>query len=534
MKKRVFSKLLSVLLVLAMVLSVSTAAFAAEWNTSKSKTATNLDSDYMSKVTLSLPAAEEKLVSDVVFVLDKSTSPNVGEQILTMLKELQEQMDETQAAIHVGVVIFNKVANVVCPLTDLATGYDTIAAAIETKIESGTNTHAGLLAGKAMLDADTTVDASRKYLVFVSDGISYMFNEEPTAVAWTFWADAEKTWAGPDNWSSKYGTTEGPEDWDEWMGTIAASVEEDGTKYDYPYGGTITEATPLAEQNNHAMSIDKALYLTAQTYQEIAQEYHCYAVPAGSQYMESYPWGPAFMEYLADGEAVDFTTIRNDIFYLLDAGSVVVDEMGKTDAYDFDFVDAADDMTLTVGGEALAVTSIPVPDDIEMPEGTSITSLYVFGEVDAQGVYPYYLAYLKDGIPSEEIGECFMWIINVPVSQFSPVQLTYTVKLMNPQTEPGTYGAYDADGSKGYAELYTNNEAVLFPVDTNGMEGEPEVFGKPTVSYTVEAAPPPVENHPTGDAANMAMPAGLAAVSAVLIVVVAVLLRNSKKAKTER
>ena len=191
-------------------------------------------------------------------------------------------------------------------------------------------------------------------------------------------------------------------------------------------------------------------------------------------------------------------------------------------------------MTLTVGGEALAVTSIPVPDDIEMPEGASITSLYVFGEVDAQGVYPYYLAYLKDGIPSEEIGECFMWIINVPVSQFSPVQLTYTVKLMNPQTEPGTYGTYDADGSKGYAELYTNNEAVLFPVDTNGMEGEPEVFGKPTVSYTVEAAPPPVENHPTGDAANMAMPAGLAAVSAVLIVVVAVLLRNSKKAKTER
>ena len=38
------------------------------WETSKSKTATNLNADYQSQVTLSLPASEEELVSDVVFV----------------------------------------------------------------------------------------------------------------------------------------------------------------------------------------------------------------------------------------------------------------------------------------------------------------------------------------------------------------------------------------------------------------------------------------------------------------------------------
>ena len=42
----------------------------------------------------------------------------------------------------------------------------------------------------------------RKTLVVVSDGITYMFNENPTAVAWGFMADSPKHFAGPDNWNS--------------------------------------------------------------------------------------------------------------------------------------------------------------------------------------------------------------------------------------------------------------------------------------------------------------------------------------------
>lgn len=86
-------------------------------------------------------------------------------------------------------------------------------------------------------------------------------------------------------------------------------------------------------------------------------------------------------------------------------------------------------------------------------------------------------------------GEMFTLTTNVPISQFEPVQLTYTLKLTNPKTEPGTYGQYDANGSLGYEGLYTNNSAILYPVDTNGQKGEPEEFQKPTVSYTVEAEP---------------------------------------------
>lgn len=73
---------------------------------------------------------------------------------------------------------------------DLETQYEAIEAAICQEIKSGTNLHAGILAGKLMLDHDTGVADERKTLVVVSDGITYMFNENPTAVAWGFMADS--------------------------------------------------------------------------------------------------------------------------------------------------------------------------------------------------------------------------------------------------------------------------------------------------------------------------------------------------------
>ena len=78
------------------------------WQISKSKKATNLDENFESQVTLSLPSAEEKLENDIVFVLDKSTSVQLENEALEMLKELQAQAKENGAKVKVGVVIFNK------------------------------------------------------------------------------------------------------------------------------------------------------------------------------------------------------------------------------------------------------------------------------------------------------------------------------------------------------------------------------------------------------------------------------------------
>lgn len=446
-----------------------------EWETSKSKTATNLDENYESQVTLSLPAAEEELVSDVVFVLDKSTSAALEDQALQMLQDLKAQIEETDAKVKVGVVIFNKEAHVANDgaFFDLATEYGAIETAIKQNISSGTNTHAGLLAGKAMLDGDKDVDASRKYLIFVSDGITYMYNTEPTATAWTFWADKWVNWAGPDNWNSKYGSTQAPDDWAAWLTDIGAKVLAQGTTYEYPYGGTTAEVTPQENWNtDYANSVDKALYLTNQAYQEaVAAGYHCYAMMAEGN--ASYPWASSFMNYLAGDEEVSFESIRKDIYYLLDAGSTVEDSMGYVaDDYDFDFVNDASKLTLTVGGQSYAAEKI---QDNE----------YGFKRVDDG--YAYTVTYEKgDGKGAEH----FVWAINEPVSSFAPVQLTYSVKLVNPKTEAGTYGTYDEDGSENCKGLYTNNRATLYPVDSSGNGNYvPEDFPKPTVSYTVDAVP---------------------------------------------
>lgn len=455
-----------------------------DWDVSKSKTATNLDENFESDVTLSLPSAEAQLASDVVFVLDKSTSAELEDQALKMLKNLQVQIQETGAKVNVGVVIFNKEAHT-NGFFDLATEYDKIETAIKTDISSGTNTHAGLLAGIDMLESDTSVSDDRKYLIFVSDGITYMYNEEPTAIGLEN-ADKTNIFAGPDNWATKYGNNAAPASWETYLGEVQALIARDGERFDYPYETTFSKDgenhyVAYDERTNHAMAIDKALYRTYEAYSQAASKYHCYAMLASTN--ADHPWATSFMKYLAGGKSVDFEQIQNDIYYLLDAGSTVVDVIGHTDDYNFDFVNDAANLTMTVGGETLKTTKI---------NDTS----YGFGELREDGTYSYVLTYYANG--SEDVkDEHFVWQINVPVSNFEPVTLTYTVKLTNPKTEPGTYGQYDKDGSQGYNGLYTNNSATLYPVDSNGTAGEPEEFLKPTVSYTVKKPEPSPSTDPT-------------------------------------
>ena len=160
------------ILALMLVLSMAPSVFAAEgdesgepateaFDISKSKEATQLEKNgdkFESTVTLSLPSAEKQLVTDVVFVLDKSTSAEMEQQALNMLNELKAEIAESGAKVKVGIVIFNKKANVT-DFMDLETEYDVIKKAIQQEISSGTNTHAGLIAGEKMLDEDKDVPA---------------------------------------------------------------------------------------------------------------------------------------------------------------------------------------------------------------------------------------------------------------------------------------------------------------------------------------------------------------------------------------
>lgn len=452
-----------------------------EWYVSRSKTATKLDTNtWTSNVTLSLPSAEEKLASDVVFVLDKSTSAALEEQALAMLTQLKAQAESTKATVKVGVVIFNKEANVT-QLTDLATGYNTIEQAIKQELQSGTNTHAGLLAGKQMLDNDNEVSANRKYLIFVSDGISYMYDSDGKVVPYYWISDnSPYTSYDPYSWSFKYEDNNPPENWSEWVKQIGEIIEtEDVTPILYANHKEaldnktldISQYTNVTDfdTNQYTTCVDRALYYTYQTYTAAKNEgYNCYAVVNRSSASTTYPWGPAFMNYLAGGETVSFDKIQNDILYAVSAGSTVTDTIGEK--FTFGGVDS---FTLKVGEE-----------EIKGAKDASDENTMNFGAKKSDGNYPYTVTYTPDT-------KTFKWTINENVSNFAPVQLTYTVKLTAPETKPGTYGTEDLKGEKNVPAdkaLFTNESATLVPVNSSGSEGKTLTFPKPSVSYTVKSS----------------------------------------------
>ena len=142
------------------------------------KTATELDENLETKVTLSFPGKREAEPSDVVFVLDKSGA-SAQTDIYKQAKEFLEQISQKAKAdgldIKVGVVLFNRVGNIQQPLTDVVTGYNDILNAMNSSLHSGTNMDAGLLAAKSILDADTAVKAENKHVILISDGATYLY-----------------------------------------------------------------------------------------------------------------------------------------------------------------------------------------------------------------------------------------------------------------------------------------------------------------------------------------------------------------------
>lgn len=473
-----------------------------DWSHSKSKTATNLNKNYDSTVTLAVPSSEVPISSDVVFVLDKSTSADVKEPLKNALQSLQQQIKGTDATVKVGVVVFNKVANVTLPLTELKEeNQSAIYSAIDTKLSSGTNLHAGILAGTEMLDADTTVAADHKYLVVVSDGITYMYGKEPTSIISEQKADGGLNVSyqvGNDNWKIKYGDYDSnvpsnTEKWNQYLGKVQAEVEADGDQYDLLYDKAVTQAKDKTfdkdkviydndSKTTHAMCVDKALYKSYDAYEQARSEgYHTFALMAGvtnPENMSRFSWGPSFIEYLNNlnnEKAIDFSQIMKEIYYVVDQGSSIEDSIGsgtddKDNAYDFSFVNDLEKIDFTLGGQKL--------DKEKITDNT-----YGFGKESSPAAdsvdYKFVLTYNPDQ-------DAFKVDINVPITLKDTLQISYDVHLTNPQEKAGTYGQYDQDGSKGYQALYTNNEAVLHPVDSNVDQLKDEYFPKPTVSYTVD------------------------------------------------
>ena len=472
------------MLALVLALSITPSVFADEapaWDISRSKVATALNENNESTVTLSLPSAEENLNSDVVFVLDGSSSADtaVVQDSLALLGELKTATENSGAAVNVCVVKFKRRAYK-SDWYDLSNNFDDIKKVMETKYSGGTNIHAGLLAGKEALDQHGDVSADRKYLILISDGSTYLYSkdghwdsEKPftrsyitkenyNGFAGGYW---DNNWFEPNNHPevnvTRPKTTSDVAAWQNYLNDVKARNEtvnsegHTGDYYDYhcDYDLNFNQGKPSDDfktqpsEPRTANNRDMAFYYANEAWNAIKDSgYHAYsiAVKDGLAGAGNADDSRCFMNYLNDGAILNFDDIKKEIIYAVGAGSQVEDKMGS----DFDLVPGT--FQLTVGGKALTC----------IQNGNT----YSFGDDVKSDRFV---------ISYNEGDDSFTWTINENVSNFAPVQLSYKVKLTNPSTTAGTY------------EVPTNEYARLTPKDSNGVVGQTVEFDIPKVSYTV-------------------------------------------------
>ena len=498
MKKRILACLLALVMLLGIMPVMAMAADAEatpafDWEVSKSKTATALDADGSTRVTLSLPSAEETLTSDVVFVLDGSSSAetDVVKKSLKLLDELKQAAEDNGATVNVCIVKFKRQA-FKSEWYDLATHFDDIKEKMETKYSGGTNIHAGLLAGKEALEEHTNVSASRKYLVLVSDGSTYLYSKDGNWASDTPFTRSYHP-ANPYNsfsggyWDNGYYEPNNypevnvprPKDTSEiaaWQNYLEDVEERNavskGDDYDYhcEYDNNFNQGIPSADYKpqpcvkRSANNRDMAFYYADQTWQQMRNAgYNLFSIAtkdglAGEGNSDD---SHSFMNYLNGGQSLNFSDIKDEIFYTVGRGSTVEDYMGYDTSngnnYNFDLV--PNSLILTVGGQSLA--------------SKKVGDTYYFGNtgVNENDNWRFKVEYTS----ANDGREKFVWTINEHVSNFSRVQLSYQLRLRD-----------DARTSKDNY-FYTNFSATLTPKDSKGKDGSVQTFDRPRVTFGADA-----------------------------------------------
>ena len=465
------------------------------------KTATALDENLETKVTLSFPGQREAEPADVVFVLDKSgasAQTDIFKQAKAFLEEINQKAKADGLNIKVGVVLFNKMGNVQLPLTDVVAGYDDILNAMNSSVHSGTNMDAGLLAAKSILDADTAVKAENKHVILISDGATYLYckNGDYTKPYTRSFGDPTKqtnpvTGAAYPSGSNKMGgiwewqsreynfnnawkkfpdgsnfifsqAMKSPEKLGEYLAYYRDQYEnsdKNWAQYDYEYtviAANTGTTNPIPVDVTAPCNIDVAFWSTDDTFQSMVNAGYDMNV----YYKNAADFdGQVFLKYLVrnsnNGELnTDFDKLKAKLVDKIAAGSTVEDTIGAN----FDFVNDPAKISLTANDEKLS------------PEKIDATT-YGFGK-KSDGTYRFTLKYQAGE------NEKLILTLNEAAAPSRPVVLEYSELLVNKPTEPGTH------------TLKVNESAVLHPIDGNGVAGEAYEFPVPTVDYTV-AKPDP-------------------------------------------
>lgn len=201
MKKRILACLLALVMLIGLLpvtaLAVDAGGTAVPMlDVSKSKTATALDANGQTQITLSLPSAEMKKTLDVVFVVDNAfpkDNHDAANKAAALLDELLKMSQEGNLNINVGLVISGGYVPILHK-HDLE-NIETAAGPIQTDIadpkwkgvegRKGSNIQAGIETGLAMLEKEDQADKENKYLILISDGGAFSWYDKETGKAWS-------------------------------------------------------------------------------------------------------------------------------------------------------------------------------------------------------------------------------------------------------------------------------------------------------------------------------------------------------------
>lgn len=328
-------------------------------------------------------------------------------------------------------------------------------------LNTGTNMPAGLMLAKEMLDNDTNVKPSRKYMVLVSDGSTYLFtHDNDYSTAWSrHYAsnpDSQRGGLYENNYRCKALLRGRDDDWTAWLESVSEFSKTFTTEYDYKWNGVETDCpTPIPTGTpQYLINGDTSIYQSATLYKAMqAADYNCYYCYEGDP--EDYYGRNTLKALNDDAHLIDaanttniFSNIEREIIYAVDASSYVEDVIG-------------DKFTLDVGSLSVSVDGKP------LNKASISENSWTFSD-DESTTDSYAVSY-------DPTTKTIIWSINKPVTNFARVRLSYKVKLSNPETIPDSYRAL------------TNQWAKLYPKDSAGADGRVVEFPQPEVSYTIYA-----------------------------------------------
>ena len=187
--KRIISGAMAMIMLLTLF-PFTQIAYAEETNSfdvdgSKTASPTELTREARdTTVTLKLPSGEYENKIDIVFVMDNSTSTkNSGIDFSETVADLLDSIVENNEGVDlkIGVVKFRGYAT--NTLGDGLVKYDSStsetiknAVANNSVPGKGSNGHSGLVMAEQLLSADEEVENDHKYVVFLTDGKNYIWN----------------------------------------------------------------------------------------------------------------------------------------------------------------------------------------------------------------------------------------------------------------------------------------------------------------------------------------------------------------------